>query len=113
MTAAAGPRRYGGVTVAAREAVTMAGLCQAGDVLGIVDGDVVVIGDDLADVGRRVLDRMLAAGGELVTLVPAPTPTTGAGRPRSARHLRREPPGGRDVAYDGGQPRYPLLLGVE
>ena len=47
MTAAAGHCRHGGVTVAAREAVTMAGVCQPGDVLGIVDGDFAVIGDDL------------------------------------------------------------------
>ena len=69
MTAAAGHCRHGGVTVASREAVTMAGVCRAGDVLGIVDGDFAVIGDDLVEVAGIVLDRMLGSGGELVTLV--------------------------------------------
>ena len=53
MTAAAGHCRHGGVTVAAREAVTMAGVCRPGDVLGIVDGDFAVIGDDLVDGGAH------------------------------------------------------------
>ena len=48
--------RAGLVEVAEGEGVTSAGRCQAGDVLGHVDGDVAIIGSDLADVaapGRR------------------------------------------------------------
>ncbi|HEX7189927.1 MAG TPA: DAK2 domain-containing protein [Actinomycetes bacterium] len=115
MTAAAGHCRHGGVTVAAREAVTMAGVCRVGDVLGIVDGDFAVIGADLSDVACTVVDRMLGSGGELVTLV------TGQADGAIARdladavvgHLRRTRPEVDTVVYDGGQPRYPLLLGVE
>ena len=112
MTAAAGHCRHGGVTVAAREAVTMAGVCQPGDVLGIVDGDFAVIGDDLVEVARTVIDRMLGSGGELITLV------TGADAdPRLAdavaAHVRSERPDIDTVVYEGGQPRYPLLIGVE
>jgi DAK2 domain fusion protein YloV len=114
MTAAAGHCRHGGVTVASREAVTMAGVCRAGDVLGIVDGDFAVIGDDLADVACTVVDRMLGSGGELVTLV-----TGAAGEdPRAladavVAHLHHTRPEVDSVVYDGGQPRYPLLIGVE
>jgi uncharacterized protein len=112
MTAAAGHCRHGGVTVAAREAVTMAGVCRPGDVLGIVDGDFAVIGDDLVTVARTVLDRMLGSGGELVTLV------TGAGADPAladavAEHVREGRPEVDTVHYDGGQSRYPLLIGVE
>ncbi len=112
MTAAAGHCRHGGVTVAAREAVTMAGVCQPGDVLGIVDGDFAVIGGDLVDVARTVVDRMLGSGGELVTLL------TGSGAdPQLAEsvagHARHGRPAVSTVLYDGGQPRYPLLIGVE
>ena len=47
----------------------MAGPCRPGDVLGLVEGDVVVIGSDLPATAADVLDRMLGGGGELVTLV--------------------------------------------
>lgn len=39
----------------------MAGVCQAGDVLGLIDGDVAVIGSGIAQTGAEVLSRMLAA----------------------------------------------------
>ncbi|HEU4911048.1 MAG TPA: Dak phosphatase, partial [Actinomycetes bacterium] len=115
MTAAAGHCRHGGVTVAAREAVTMAGVCRPGDVLGIVDGDFAVIGDDLAGVACTVVDRMLAGGGELVTLVTGQS-EDGAGQAVAdavVEHLHRTRPEVDAVVYEGGQPRYPLLLGVE
>ena len=116
MTAAAGHCRHGGVTVAAREAVTMAGVCAAGDVLGIVDGDFAVIGSDLARVACTVVDRMLGGGGELVTLVTG-APEEGTGFDHLAEavvaHLHSTRPEVDTVVYDGGQPRYPLLVGVE
>ncbi|MCY7373221.1 MAG: DAK2 domain-containing protein [Spirochaetaceae bacterium] len=115
MTAAAGHCRHGGVTIAAREAVTMAGVCRAGDVLGIVDGDFAVIGNDLEQVARTVVDRMLGSGGELVTLVTGAA--EGGAGPGLAdavvAHLRRTRPEVDTVAYEGGQPRYQLLIGVE
>jgi DAK2 domain fusion protein YloV len=112
MTAAAGHCRHGGITVASRAAVTMAGVCQIGDVLGIVDGDFAVIGSDLVAVANTVVDRMLGSGGELVTVV------TGADVDPSVAvavvsHVRATRPEVDTVIYDGGQPRYPLLIGVE
>ncbi|WP_053205419.1 DAK2 domain-containing protein [Jiangella muralis] len=112
MTAAAGQTRHGAVTIAAREAVTMAGVCRPGDVLGVVDGDFAVIGADLLEVATEVVARMLAAGGELVTVVTG----DGAGQGLAdgvARAVRRGHPEADTVVYRGGQPRYPLLLGVE
>ena len=115
MTAAAGNCRHGGVTIAAREAVTMAGVCRAGDVLGIVDGDFAVIGSDLEHVARAVVDRMLGSGGELVTLVTGSAGGGGGSGLADAvvAHLHRTRPEVDTVAYEGGQPRYPLLIGVE
>jgi DAK2 domain fusion protein YloV len=112
MTAAAGHCRHGGVTIAAKEAVTMAGVCRPGDVLGIVDGDFAVIGDDLVDVARVVLDRMLGSGGELVTLVTGADGEDGLAE-TVAFHARAGRPEVDTVLYAGGQPRYPLLIGVE
>jgi DAK2 domain fusion protein YloV len=112
MTAAASHCRHGGVTVAAREAVTMAGVCREGDVLGVVDGDFALIGTDLGQVACRVADRMLSSGGELVTLVTGDSAAEGLAA-TVVRHLRRSRPEVDTQVHDGGQPRYPLLLGVE
>ncbi|MFJ5558429.1 DAK2 domain-containing protein [Streptomyces sp. NPDC093250] len=112
MTSAAGATRYAEVTVAERQSWTMAGICQAGDVLGLVDGDVAVIGQDVTATAEAVLDRMLAAGGELVTLV------LGDGAPASvAAHLENRVREGYlavdTVIYQGGGQGAVLLIGVE
>ena len=63
MSSAAGHARHGAVTVSEMSAMTTAGRCQPGDVLGAVQGDVVVIGTSLAEVAWQVVERLLAAGG--------------------------------------------------
>jgi uncharacterized protein len=111
MTATARHTRHGGVTIAARQAITMAGPCEPGDVLGVIEGDFALVGHDLADVATQILERMLGGGGELVTLVG------GSGSDGLAqqcqeyvadRHAHVDV-----VVYDGGQDRYPLLMSVE
>jgi dihydroxyacetone kinase-like predicted kinase len=111
MTSAAGATRYGEVTVAERKSWTMAGVCEAGDVLGLVEGDVAVIGSDIAGTAGDVLERMLAAGGELVTLVVgehAPEGLADQLEERVRGHL-----GVDTVVYEGGRQCVPLLIGVE
>ncbi len=112
MTSAAGATRYAEVTVAERQSWTMAGICQAGDVLGLIDGDVAVIGADVTATALTVLDRMLAAGGEMVTLV------LGDDAPDTiAEHLESRVREGYlavdTVAYRGGRQGALLLIGVE
>ncbi|MEV8430122.1 DAK2 domain-containing protein [Streptomyces chartreusis] len=112
MTSAAGATRYAEVAVAERQSWTMAGICQAGDVLGLIDGDVAVIGTDVTATAEGVLDRMLSAGGELVTLV------LGDEAPETiAEHLEarvRESYLAVDtVVYRGGRQGAVLLIGVE
>jgi dihydroxyacetone kinase-like predicted kinase len=111
MTAAARGARDGAVTVAARRAMTSAGPCEPGDVLGVVNGDFVMVGRDLADVALDVLERLLGGGGELVTLV---TGDGGDGLAHRCEAWVRDHHAGVDVVvHDGGQGRYPLLLAVE
>lgn len=90
----------------------MAGVCAAGDVLGLVEGDVAVIGTDLEAVAGEVVDRMLSAGGELVTLVRG-ADADALLLERLSDRLQRARPGVEVVSYDGGQPIYPILVGVE
>ncbi|MGW8380762.1 DAK2 domain-containing protein [Streptomyces sp. ODS28] len=112
MTAAAGATRYGEVAVAERQSWTMAGICQAGDVLGLVDGDVAVIGTDVGQVATDVLERMLAAGGEMVTLVLGSGAEAGLAE-RLEEHVRRAHLAVDTVVYDGRQSAPVLLVGVE
>ncbi|HEX8628529.1 MAG TPA: DAK2 domain-containing protein, partial [Catenuloplanes sp.] len=112
MAEAAGACRYGEVCYARREALTVAGPCRPGDVLGLVDGEVHLIGADLAQLSADLLDRMLGGGGELVTLLVGAGAPAGLGETLRA-HVAQAWPFVEVHAYDGGQPFYPLLLGVE
>jgi DAK2 domain fusion protein YloV len=119
MTATARHARHGAVTIASKQAITMAGPCEPGDVLGVVAGDFVVVGQDLLDVATGVLDRLLGGGGELVTIVAG---AAADGHPaydaaelaaRSAAWVEAHHPAVDVVVYDGGQERYQLLVSVE
>ena len=113
MTATARHARQGAVTVAARRAITTAGPCEPGDVLGVVDGDFVRVGGDLSEVALDVLARLLGAGGELVTLVSGAEDSGGRLAADCAAWVERNHPTVGAVVYDGGQQRYPLLVAVE
>jgi len=112
MTATARHARHGAVTVAARRAITMAGPCEPNDVLGVVEGDFAVIGDDLYAVATEVLGLLLGGGGELVTLVTGEGETDELAR-RCASRVEEHHPHVDVVVYYGGQERYPLLISVE
>ena len=114
MSAAAGATRFGAIARAEREAMTSAGICHPGQTLGLVEGDVAVIGDNADDVARALVDRMLSAGGELVTVLHGSDPLPGAALAEAVRlHLHQTRLDVEVVSYDGGQALYPLLIGVE
>lgn len=112
MSHAAAATRHGAVAVASKQALTSAGPCEPGDVLGAVAGDVVIVGSDLEEVAIDVVARLLSSGGELVTVIGGADAPEGLAEALGERIER----GHRDVevsVIDGGQPHYPLLLGVE
>ncbi|MEU6090249.1 DAK2 domain-containing protein [Streptomyces sp. NPDC047085] len=112
MTSAAGATRYAELVVAERQAWTTAGICQAGDVLGLIDGDVAVIGPDVTATAETVLDRMLQAGGELVTLVIGDEAPDTVADHLEAR-VRESYLAVDTVVYRGGRQGALLLIGVE
>ncbi|MDP9429849.1 MAG: DAK2 domain-containing protein, partial [Actinomycetota bacterium] len=110
MAEAAAATRWGEVTVAGHEALTSAGRCAPGDVLGSAEGDVLLIGAAPAAVACELLDRMLSAGGELVTLV--------AGSDADladvvCAHLAARHPTVEVTRYDGAPEGVRLQVGVE
>ncbi|MFD9332998.1 DAK2 domain-containing protein [Streptomyces sp. NPDC060028] len=112
MTAAAGATRYAELAVAERQSFTSAGICQAGDVLGLIDGDVAVIGSGLPQTAEAVLERMLGSGGELVTLVLGPE-VPDALAERLEAYVQHGHLAVDTVTYHGGRYSAPLLIGVE
>jgi dihydroxyacetone kinase-like predicted kinase len=118
MAEAAAATRRGEVVLATEAAITWIGACEAGDVLGFADGEVMLIEPGPADVAALdraacgVVKRMLAVGGELVTaLVGADAPDELATELED--FLRREHPETELVVYQGGQHNAVLVLGVE
>jgi DAK2 domain fusion protein YloV len=112
MAEAAAATRFAEVIVAASAGLTAVGLCQPGDVLGLIDGEIVVIGHGLLAVAFDVLDRLLAVGAELITVVAG----AGAG-PRDgelvAQQVRRRAPLTEVIRYDGGDSEIPIQIGAE
>lgn len=112
MSEAAAGTRWGALRIAPERALTIVGTCAAGDGLGLVGHDVVVIDSDVRGAGRTLLDRMLGLGGELVTmLVGAEAPQ---GLPEElADHVGAAFPGVEVVVYPGGQAGDLVQIGVE
>jgi uncharacterized protein len=118
MAEAAAATRRGEVLLAQREAITWVGRCQPGDVLGLLDGEVVLVepgptGDDqVVAAACRLADRALASGGELVTALLGEAAPAGLAETLE-EHLRYSHPEVELTAYPGGQPETVVLLGVE
>jgi hypothetical protein len=112
MAQAAGGTRHASVRVAADQALTWAGPCEPGDALGIAGDEVLVVHPDLATTACGLIDLLLAAGGEMVTVL------VGAGVDDQVAadldaHVRRYHRGTELVAYETGHRGDLLLIGVE
>ena len=112
MSEAAEACRPGALTLAQRDADTPVGPCRAGQWLGIVDGAITAVGDELDPVARVVLDELWHDEAEVLTVVVGATARPGdldtVLSDLTARHA-----GAEVVRIEGGQPTYPYLLGVE
>jgi DAK2 domain fusion protein YloV len=112
MAEAAAATRFAEVTIAERESLTSVGICQEGDVLGLIDGEVVEIGRGLVAVVFAITDRLLGVGAELMTVLVGSGAPTGLGE-LVVRHVHERAPLTDVTFYSGGQPNYPLIIGVE
>ncbi|MGH8963247.1 MAG: DAK2 domain-containing protein [Jatrophihabitantaceae bacterium] len=112
MAEAAAATRFAELTVATEESLTSVGICQAGDILGLIDGEVVEIGRGLVAVALAVVDRLLGVGAEIMTVLVGAEAPAGVGE-LVARHVHERAPLTDVTVYSGGQPTYPLIIGVE
>ncbi|SFK84363.1 hypothetical protein SAMN05421835_13742 [Amycolatopsis sacchari] len=116
MAEAAAATRRGELVVAEEESITWVGLAHPGDLVGFVDGEVVLVEplseENLVTAAMTVLRRMLAVGGELVTVLTGAAAPEGVARELADR-LREERPEVEFASYPGGQTEAVLLIGVE
>lgn len=112
MARAAAGARHGSVRVATERALTWAGTCEPGDGLGIAGDEVLVVGPDVGAAAAGLIDLLLAAGGELVTVLVGVNadPAVAA---RLDEHVHHRHPGIELVAYRTGHHGDALLIGVE
>ncbi|MFA7266810.1 MAG: DAK2 domain-containing protein [Candidatus Nanopelagicales bacterium] len=104
--------RYGAVTVAVRQAVTTAGMCQVGDVLGLLDGDIVEIEPTVSEASVAIVRRMLDRGGELLTIVAGEDADEALLADVSDAAELASPEVEVEIVH-GGQPLWPLIIGLE
>jgi len=112
MARAAAGARHGSVRIATEEALTWAGACEPGDGLGISGDEVLIVGKDLAAAGAGLIDLLLAAGGELVTVLTGAGVDAGVGA-ALADHVHREHLAAELVTYHTDHRGDALLIGVE
>jgi dihydroxyacetone kinase-like predicted kinase len=113
MAEAAAATRFAEVTVAAHDSITYAGRCRAGDILGLIDGEVVEIGSQVTEVGIGLVRRLIDVGGELVTVLSGSAADGVQAAEAVTRFIRTEHPLVEVNTFDGGQAEFPLLIGVE
>jgi uncharacterized protein len=112
MAQAAAGTRHGSVRVAVEHALTWAGPCEPGDGLGVAGDEVLVVHPDLATTACGLIDLLLAAGGEMVTILIGEGVDDGVAAELEA-HLHRYHPGTDLVTYRSGHHGDAFLIGVE
>ena len=113
MARAAGSARHGSVRMATEQALTFAGPCQPGDGLGIAGDEVLIVAEDIGSAATGLVDLLLAAGGELVTVLVGADVDADAVESTLEAHVHDHHPGSELVSYRTGHRGDALLIGVE
>lgn len=112
MAEAAAATRFAQVNVAEGDGLTSVGMCHAGDVLGLIDGEVVEIGHGVLAVVLSLVDRLLGVGAELLTVLVGSEAPTSIGQ-HVIRHVRDRAPLTETTVYSVGRTDHLLVIGVE
>ncbi|ORB13841.1 dihydroxyacetone kinase [Mycobacterium noviomagense] len=113
MARAAGAARHGSVRIATEQALTFAGPCKPGDGLGIAGDEVLIVAEDIGAAATGLVDLLLAAGGELVTVLVGADGDADAVESTLEGHVHDHHPGSELVSYRTGHRGDALLIGVE
>jgi uncharacterized protein len=113
MARAAGSARHGAVRVATETALTWAGTCEPGNGLGIAGDEVLIVAPDVASAAIGLIDLLLGAGGELVTVLVGGCIEADSVESVLRAHVHDRHPGSELVSYRTGHRGEALLIGVE
>ncbi|MBA4370598.1 MAG: Dak phosphatase [Coriobacteriaceae bacterium] len=111
MTQAASRVRTGEVTTAVKDAKSDVGAIRAGQIIGLADDEIAVIGDDLTDVAVR-LAAVISDSAETLTLLAGEDLADDALAALAAR-LAEAHPDLEVETHRGEQPLYPLIMSAE
>lgn len=112
MARAAGATRHGSVRIATEAALTWAGTCRPGDGLGIAGDEVLIVARDVATAAIGLVNLLLAAGGELVTVLIGLGVAETVGDALT-RHVHDRHPGIELTVYHTAHRGDAVLIGVE
>jgi DAK2 domain fusion protein YloV len=113
MTEAASHVRTGEVTTAIKDATSAAGKIHAGQVIGIVEHEIELVGSDVETVAQELATRLLAAGPASSLTILGGTDLSSDALEALASHVRAAHPGIEVEAHPGGQPLYPVIMSAE
>lgn len=113
MARAAGGARHGAVRVATETALTWAGPCAPGNGLGVAGDEVLIVAPDVASAATGLIDLLLGAGGELITVLIGDGIDADAVESALQDHVHDRHPGIELAMYRTGHRGDALLVGVE
>jgi fatty acid kinase len=102
----------GEVTTATRSASINGIRVEDGEIIGLLDGDLTVSGQEVTEVSRALLDKMNPDQGEIVTIYFGNS-ITRAEAEELAKSVQQNWPSLEVECVDGGQPYYHYILSVE
>ncbi|MFU8890981.1 MAG: DAK2 domain-containing protein [Anaerosomatales bacterium] len=111
MTQAAAEVRTGEVTTAVKDSKGKVGAISKGQVIGIADHEIEVVGEDVADVSRKLAD-IIIGDGETLTLLGG-SDVSDADLEQLAADIAAAHPEIEVEHHRGGQPLYPVIMSVE
>lgn len=112
MTEAAGAVKTAEITRASRDSITKKLKIKKGDIIGLASGDLIAGGKTIAAITLKLLKEMIDKDSEIISLIKG-MDLAGDEAAEIAAKVEKKYPDVEINVYDGGQPLYPLIIGVE
>ena len=112
MTEALSNIKTGQVTFAARNSEFDGLQIEEGDILGMEENKITILGTDANDVAMKVIENLTDDGDAVITLFYG-SDVSGENAQKLSEHLREKYPKCDVITHCGGQPLYYYIISVE